>query len=126
MYSYFLNLVVLSFLILKKRKDRMSLQRLVEFGIQMSLALNHVHLNGYKHSDIAARNFLLTETETESGSVLSQRLCLTDFGLSRPFEFQTINPPALSIRWLAPEVISSQGKLMTIEKRYMDAWRHFF
>ena len=46
----------------------------MQFGIDMAKAVLHMHSNNFKHTDIAARNFLLEERENDDGTHTPQKI----------------------------------------------------
>eukprot|EP00479_Gromia_sphaerica_P002125 TRINITY_DN12545_c0_g1_i1.p1 TRINITY_DN12545_c0_g1~~TRINITY_DN12545_c0_g1_i1.p1 ORF type:complete len:125 (-),score=13.31 TRINITY_DN12545_c0_g1_i1:147-473(-) len=69
----------------------------------MTRGLEHLHNYGYKHCDIAARNFLLFMKEKKESR--NQRLAITDFGLSRPMEVIHDASTPFPVVWCAPETV---------------------
>eukprot|EP00479_Gromia_sphaerica_P009427 TRINITY_DN3974_c0_g1_i1.p1 TRINITY_DN3974_c0_g1~~TRINITY_DN3974_c0_g1_i1.p1 ORF type:complete len:222 (-),score=39.36 TRINITY_DN3974_c0_g1_i1:156-821(-) len=82
---------------LLKRKSSLLLKRFLEFAIDATEAVHHMHTNKYKHLDIAARNFLLEELEQDDGRQSPEKELMEekeykDAGLNEDVDLKIFSP----------------------------------
>ncbi|KAJ8415747.1 hypothetical protein AAFF_G00403040 [Aldrovandia affinis] len=85
---------------LQVRKYNLDLASLILFAFQLSTALAYLESKRFVHRDIAARNVLVSSTDSVK---------LGDFGLSRYMEdssYYKASKGKLPIKWMAPESIN--------------------
>ncbi|XP_064201963.1 focal adhesion kinase 1-like isoform X5 [Anguilla rostrata] len=85
---------------LQLRKYNLDLASLILFAFQLSTALAYLESKRFVHRDIAARNVLVSSTDSVK---------LGDFGLSRYMEdssYYKASKGKLPIKWMAPESIN--------------------
>lgn len=89
--------------------DKVSLEDILRFSLQISNGMNHLALLKLVHRDLAARNVLLSEG----------KICkISDFGLTRNVckscdTYSKCSDDKVPVKWLAPESLSASEEYTT-------------
>ncbi|CAN1814215.1 Serine/threonine/tyrosine-protein kinase HT1 [Linum perenne] len=96
--------------LLSIRPNRLDLELVVNFALDISRAMEYLHDIGIIHRDLKPSNLLLTEDK--------KHVKVGDFGLAKELMTNDMTCEAGTYRWMAPEVFSRESLQVGTKKHY--------
>lgn len=94
--------------LMNKLNNRPLPRQLCEFIIVGILqGIHHMNQQGYSHSDLSPNNVLLKIKKQDNGQEVIERVCLTDYSLSRSLNGRTLPTRIVTCWYRAPELFAN-------------------